>query len=224
MRDDAERSSDLVLSRTAIEVVARVGLALLLAWWCFSIAQPFLVPIVWGLVIAVAVHPGYGRLHRALRGRTGLAATAVTLIALLVLIGPLGLLTRELVHTVSVAAAELADGAWTLPEPPAWLAAQPVVGPPVEQFWRLATTNLAKALEEVAPQLQVTGVWLLGLVAGAGFGVLDILIAVVIAGVMLAHASRAVTPARPWRSGSPASVAPAWSSSPCGPRATWRAA
>ena len=38
-----------------------VGLLLVLAFWCFSIAEPFLVPIVWGMIIAVAVHHGFAR-------------------------------------------------------------------------------------------------------------------------------------------------------------------
>jgi predicted PurR-regulated permease PerM len=186
----AERSSDLAVSRTAIEAAVRVGLILLLAYWCFSIVQPFLVPIVWGLIIAIAVHPGYQRLHHALGGRSVLAATLVTVAALLVLIGPLGMLIRALIEDVSGAAQRLVGGALTLPTPPAWLVGLPVVGPRIEQFWHLATNNLAQALGEVAPQLQAVGVWLLGLVAGAGFGLLNFLVAIVIAGVMLAHAER----------------------------------
>ena len=65
---------EFTIARTSAEVVVRVGLLLVLAFWCFSIAQPFLVPIVWGMIIAVAVHHGFARLRRALGGRGGLAA------------------------------------------------------------------------------------------------------------------------------------------------------
>jgi predicted PurR-regulated permease PerM len=182
------RAEDLALARTAIEVAARVGLTFLLVYWCFSIARPFLVPIVWGLIIAVAVHPAFLRLRRALGGRSGPAATLVTGVALLVLIGPLTLLARALVGDASAIAFALGDGALSLPPPPGWLGALPVIGPPVARFWQLAATNLAQALGEIGPQLRAAGLWLLGLVAGAGFGVLNFLLAVVIAGVLLAKA------------------------------------
>ena len=50
-------SGDFAIARTSAEVAIRVGLLLVLVYWCFSIAEPFLVPIVWGMVIAVAVIP-----------------------------------------------------------------------------------------------------------------------------------------------------------------------
>lgn len=187
MARDTSRAEDLLISRTAIEVTARVGLTFLLAYWCFTIAQPFLVALVWGLILAVAAHPAHRRLERLLGGRPTLAAALLAVGALLVLIGPLTMIARALVDNVSVIALELADGAMTLPALPSWLGDLPIIGHPIAQFWNLAETNLAKALSEIGPQLQAVGIWLLGLVAGAGFGVLNFLVALVIAGILLAH-------------------------------------
>lgn len=178
---------EFTIARTSAEVVVRVGLLLVLAFWCFSIAQPFLVPIVWGMIIAVAVHHGFSRLRRALGGRGGLAAVLVTIGLLLVLILPLGMLSRALVDDVAGIAAELADGGVTIPPPPAWLAGLPVIGAPVEQFWALASANLGQALARIGPQLQAVAIWLLSFIAGAGFGMLSFMAAIVIAGVLLAH-------------------------------------
>ena len=41
----------------AIEAAIRVGLLLMLAMWCLDIVRPFVVPVVWGLIIAVAIYP-----------------------------------------------------------------------------------------------------------------------------------------------------------------------
>ena len=57
MARDTSRAEDLLISRTAIEVTARVGLTFLLAYWCFTIAQPFLVALVWGLGQVLNVLP-----------------------------------------------------------------------------------------------------------------------------------------------------------------------
>ena len=67
MLPKVEQDGEFAIARTSAEVVVRVGLLLVLAFWCFSIAEPFLVPIVWGMIIAVAVHHAFARLRRAAR-------------------------------------------------------------------------------------------------------------------------------------------------------------
>ena len=101
MPQPSGEGGDFAIARTSVEVVVRVGLLLLLAFWCFSIAQPFLVPIVWGMVIAVAVYRGFAKLRHLLGERDGLAATLVSIVLLLVLIVPLGMLSRALVDDVA---------------------------------------------------------------------------------------------------------------------------
>lgn len=180
------RNGEFAIARTSAEIVVRIGLLLVLAFWCFSIAQPFLVPIVWGMVIAVAVHHAFNRLRRALGNRNRLAATLVTIALLLVVILPLGMLSRALVDDVAGIADRLA-GEVIIPPPPAWLTGWPLIGPPLDQFWHLASANLGQALARIGPQLQAVGVWFLSFVAGAGFGMLSFMAAIVIAGVLLAH-------------------------------------
>lgn len=70
----------------ALEATVRIGVLLLLAAWCFSIIQPFVIPIVWGVIIAVAEYPGYLKLREWLGGRATTAATLLTALGLLVLL------------------------------------------------------------------------------------------------------------------------------------------
>ena len=44
----------------ALEVTIRVGVVLLLFFWCFRIARPFIEIVLWGIIIAVAVFPRIG--------------------------------------------------------------------------------------------------------------------------------------------------------------------
>jgi predicted PurR-regulated permease PerM len=180
---------DLALARTAVEVLVRVGVLAVLVAWCFAIARPFVVAVLWGVILAVATHPGYARLRDGLGGRPRLAATLLTLLALLLLIGPLGVLTAALVGNVGDLAARLTAGELAVPAPPAGLAEWPLVGHRLERLWRLASVNLLSALSEVQPQLRALGRWLLSLVAGAGLGLLNFVAAVVIAGLLLARSA-----------------------------------
>ena len=142
------QDGEFAIARTSAEVVVRIGLLLVLAFWCFSIAEPFLVPIVWGMIIAVAVHHAFVRLRRTLGDRNGLAATLITIGLLLVLILPLGMLSRALVDDVAGIVEQLSGGL-TIPPPPAWLAGWPLIGAPLDQFWQLASANLGQALARI---------------------------------------------------------------------------
>ena len=189
MQQPDDEVGTIAIARTSAEVVVRVGLLLVVAFWCFSIAEPFLVPIVWGMIIAVAVFPGFVRLRHLLGRRDGLAAALVSLVLLLVLIVPLGMLSRALVDDVAGMAERFTKGGVTIPPPPAWLASQPLIGPRLDQIWRQATDNLGGALAEIEPQLRSVGEWFLSFVAGAGFGMLGFIAAIVIAGILLTRSA-----------------------------------
>jgi predicted PurR-regulated permease PerM len=180
---------DLALARTAVEVLVRVGVLAVLVAWCFAITRPFIVAVLWGVILAVATHPGYARLRDRLGDRPRLAATLLTLLALLLLIGPLSMLMAALVGNVGDLATRLTAGEVAVPAPPAGLAEWPLVGQRVERLWQLASVNLLSALSEVQPQLRALARWLLSLVAGAGLGLLNFVAAVVIAGLLLARSA-----------------------------------
>lgn len=69
--------------------VFALAVALLLAYACYRIIAPFMAPIVWAIFLAFLLHPSHMRLTRRLRNRPELSAWILTLIALLVIIGPL---------------------------------------------------------------------------------------------------------------------------------------
>jgi predicted PurR-regulated permease PerM len=198
MTDSEQSSKDRIFMNRALEATIRIGLVVMLAAWCFEIVRPFIVPVVWGIIIAIAFNPGYHRLQSILGGRRRLAATLFILLALVVLITPAVVLTGTLVDAAKHIARELADGAVTIPPPPQSIAMWPVVGDPLDEFWSRASVNLGEALNEVKPQLKTFGRWLLSIAAGAGLGILQFTAAIIIAGVLLPragaghHAARAI--------------------------------
>jgi predicted PurR-regulated permease PerM len=174
------------LNRT-VEATVRIGLIAILVLYCFQIVRPFLIPVVWGVIIAVAVHPNYLWLQRVVDERRTLAAVLFVILALLLLVVPTFLLSDTLVTGVTGLARSLSEGALTIPMPPESVAGWPLIGEPLDKFWRLASVNLAGALSEIGPQLKVLGTWLLSAAAGAGLGILQFVLAIIIAGVILHH-------------------------------------
>jgi len=173
--------------RRTVEATIRIGLVGLLAAYCFRIIRPFLGPVVWGGVIAVAVYPMYRRLSSVLGTRPRSAATLVVIAGLVLLIGPTALLSGTVVDTARGIATQMGRNGIAIPAPPADVAEVPVIGAQLFAFWSLAANNLEAALEQVGPELKQVGTWFLSTAAGAGFVVLQFVLAVVIAGVLLAH-------------------------------------
>jgi len=182
-------ASDKEFTQRALEAAIRIGLIVILVAWCFQIVRPFLIPVVWGIIIAVASYPGYNWLQTTLGGRRRLAAVLFTLIALLLVIMPAAMLTGTLVDTAKVLAEDLSDGSLHIPPPAESVGSWPLIGADLKQFWSLASENIEVALQQIAPQIKVVGKWLLATAAGAGFGILQFIIAIIIAGVLMAHAS-----------------------------------
>lgn len=179
-------AEDKVFLKNVIEATIRIGLLLVLAAWCFDIVRPFMIPIAWGGIIAVAVYPSYSSVVGAMGGRRVAAAILLTLLGLVLLITPAAMLSATLVEGARWLSKNLQSGTLQIPPPSDAVLGWPLVGEWVHQFWALASDNLSGALATLSPQLKAAAGWLLPAAAGAGFGILQFLIAIIIAGVLLA--------------------------------------
>ena len=174
----------------ALEAAIRIGLVLMLIAWSFQIVRPFIIPIIWGTIIAVAAYPGYQWLQATLGGRRKLSATLFTLFMLIVVIAPTLMLSGTLVETIKLLAGELTEhGTLTVPPPPESIKGWPLIGEELNSFWSLASDNIQAALKQIGPQIKVVGKWLLATAAGAGFGILQFIFAIIIAGVLMPYAA-----------------------------------
>ena len=182
-------NSEKVFVNNALEATIRIGLLVLLAAWCFEIVRPFIIPVAWGIIIAVGAYPAFLSLARRLGDRPKLAATLVAILGLAFLLVPALLLGGTLFDSAQGLAAGLKEGTIAVPPPPPSVKTWPLIGESLAAFWGQASQNLAATLTKLAPQLKSVGGWLLSTAAGAGWGLLQFAIAILIAGVLLAHAS-----------------------------------
>jgi len=177
-------------SGKAAETAIRLGVLAVVLIWCFQILQPFILPFLWAVIIAVAIHPLHERLTRVLNGRGTLAAALITAGSLVILMIPVAMLTERLIENVATLAQEVREGDLTIPPPPDSVREWPLVGNAVAKAWNLVLTNFSAALHAVQPQVKAIGLWLVNVAASAGMGLLIFVAAVVIAGILLAHSSQ----------------------------------
>ena len=175
----------------ALEATIHIGLTVLLAISCLLILRPFIPLLAWGIIIAVAAYPAFKRLQKLMGGRGVLAAVLFTLTLLAVLILPVFLLAGSLVEGVQAVTAHVKSGAPVVPPPPLGIAGWPLIGTPLTKVWLLASRDLAELLKEFAPQIKAALPGVLSATAGLGSTVLQLLLAIVVSGVLLANAQAA---------------------------------
>lgn len=188
MTTSPETIQDREFSRKAVDASIRIGLVIIIAAYCFQFIRPFLVPVLWGVIIAVAIYPGYRWLRSSLGERHRLAATLLTLVGLALLIVPVLMLGGTFLDNMIALSQGLKEGTLVVPPPPEGVGTWPLIGERLEALWSQASQNLESTLQRFEPQLRVFGSWLLSTGAGTGIGILQFVIAVVIAGVLLASA------------------------------------
>jgi predicted PurR-regulated permease PerM len=174
-----------VLTR-AVEVTIRLGLIGILVAWCFGITRPFIIPVVWGIIIATAVYPAFQWVEGRIGGRTRSAATLFVLLGFALLAAPALMFSGSLIESAQWLATGLQSGTLEVPPPPVSVADWPVIGEPVNRFWTLASVNMEAAVRQVGPQLAQVGSTLLSAVAGVVLGIVQFAISIAIAGVLLA--------------------------------------
>jgi predicted PurR-regulated permease PerM len=152
--------------------------------------------IAWGIIVAIAVYPGYRQLQRVLGGRGVLAAVLVSLLLLALLIVPVVLLAGTLIGGIQTLAAHLKEGTPIIPPPPAGVETWPFVGVPLKSAWSLASTNTAAALRSFAPQIKAIVPGLLAASTGLGLTVLQFALSIIVSGVLLANSRAAADAAQ----------------------------
>ncbi len=183
--------SDKEFVKRAVEASIRIGLILLIAGWCLQIVGPFILPVLWAIIIAVAIHPLFQMMQSRLGGRSKLTATIITLLGLAILIIPTVMLSKSLIQSMQYVSSSIQDGSLVIPLPPQGVSEWPLIGESLDKIWTLAATNLEAAITQIAPQLKSVGKGMLSAAAGVGGTIVQFVISIIIMGVLLTNAEGA---------------------------------
>ncbi|MFN2429953.1 MAG: AI-2E family transporter, partial [Cryomorphaceae bacterium] len=89
-------SSDRV--KETVEIALKIGLLGLIMYWCFKILSPFLIPLIWGIIIAIAVEPVYLWLNSRLRKSPKISATVLSGLLIVFILLPSIFLVKSAVN------------------------------------------------------------------------------------------------------------------------------
>ena len=172
------------LNPASIDWIIKIGCLAVLIYWSVLLVEPFLTIIVWSIILTVVLYPIFNWMQSSLRLPGGIAATLITVLSVVIVLGPATWLGISLVKSLRSIFEQLSSGTIAIPVPPGSVKSWPLIGAGVYGFWNLASTNLKQALIELSPQLKPLGSRLLGIAGSASVNTLQFMTAVVISGFL----------------------------------------
>ncbi|MCF1708270.1 hypothetical protein L0V05_05490 [Tabrizicola sp. J26] len=145
---------------------------------------------IWAVVLAVALYPAFEALRLRLGGRGGLAATLITVLGLLIVLGPLGAATLSLTDTTADLVVRFQEHTINVPRPPDSVKEWPFIGEKVHAAWTLASVNLEAAAKRFGPQFMAASGNIAAKVAGIGLGMIGFAVSVLISGLLFVPGQR----------------------------------
>lgn len=178
-------------TNNTIEAAVRLGLLLLLATWCFKIITPFIVPVIWGVIIAVAIFPLFVKLKSVLGGNNKLASAIYTLLALTFLITPTVMISNSVIDTSAIITERYEKGELEIPPPDDSVKEWPLIGEKAHVLWTQASQNLEKTLNKYEAESKKVAKAIIAAAAGAAGTILQFVLSIIISGILVANASAA---------------------------------
>jgi len=188
--------SHAVFRKNMLDVFIKAAALGILAVWTFQLIKPFLVPVIWGIILAVAAEPLIFWVSKKMGGRRTLAAVLLVLIIIAVLIIPTVMLVVSSIEKLQEVTVQMQNKTLTIPPPPQSVIGWPVIGESLHNAWLLASTNLEAALKQFAPQIKSAIEAVLSSVGGGLTGIFMAIISTCIAGVFLAKSEPSAELAR----------------------------
>ncbi|KLV07145.1 hipothetical membrane protein [Photobacterium aquae] len=187
MDKEIERRNSSIFVNNMVESAIRIGLLFVLVVWTYDIIKPFIIPVMWGAIIAVALMPLTTKLANMLGGKRGMAATLLALLGVAILIIPL-IMVMGSVYDGIVNVTDILQGeSVKIPGPTDKVAAIPLIGQKLYDVWALFAYNLEQAVVKFLPEIK-SGVAAFAGMLGSGIAtVVMFIISLLIAAGFMTH-------------------------------------
>ncbi len=176
----------------SIELLIRIGFLILLIAASLMILAPFMIILIWGVIIAIAQFPLFKKSVNALGNKKTLTAVLFTLAGLIVIIIPSLMLAESSASGYQNLLRAFEEGRLTIPPPTENVNKWPLIGEHLYNIWGQASNNLLELLSKYegqhSEQVKEFIGWLLKTLTSIGLTFLQFIVSIIIAGVLLAKA------------------------------------
>lgn len=185
-------ADDKIFSARMIDAAIKIIAIILIGMASFDILRPFIMPMAWGGILAIALFPFYKKLVSWCGDRKGWAAFIFAIIGISILVVPTVIFSTSTIDSISTISTGLKEGTLAIPNPNESVKEWPFVGEKVYLAWLSASNNLEQFANTYSEQLKNTFSKVLAAAASFGGVILQFVLSVIIAAFFLVH-SAAVT-------------------------------
>lgn len=179
------QQTDHFYRRRAVKIALTLGFLALLISLSFGILKPFLPILLWGIVFAVGIYPLHRRLMHLFGKRSKISAILIVVFSLAVIGVPIAMFTSSTVESIKKTAAAIESETLDIPPPNEKIKNWPLVGESIYSFWDGATENLEATFVKYTPQIKEFAPKLTKAVTGMVGGLVQFILAIIIAGFLL---------------------------------------
>jgi len=176
----------------SIESLIHIGLLILLVAASLMILAPFMIILIWGVIIAIAQFPLFKKSVNVLGNKKTLTAVLFTLAGLTAIIIPSLMLAESSATGYQYLLEVFEEGRLTIPPPTENVKEWPLIGGNLYSIWAQASNDLLGLLSkyngQYSEQVKDSVGWLLKTLTSIGFTFLQFIVSIIIAGALLAKA------------------------------------
>lgn len=183
------KNSNEIKSKQIFEMILQLGLVFLILGFCFALLLPFVMPILWAIILAIILYPLFNFLQKKLKGRKSLASFLLIATILALIIIPTVIFFNSVTATVMDLKAGVEDGSLKVAAPGQNIKDWPLIGDKAYDFLYALSTDLEKGLLQYKEQIVDVSKKLLGSLVSSGVAVLQVILSVIIAGVLMVSTS-----------------------------------
>lgn len=173
----------------ALDIAVHLAVIGAFLYGSYRIISPFIVAIVWAILIAITLYPMYKMMKRWAGGRAKFAGALFIIGGLAVVIAPTVLLTDSLLDATVRIVKKAQAGTLEIPPPTDKVKTWPLVGERVYRVWEDASMDLSDTTQKLQPQLGNFARAVVSNVTGLGGALVQTLLAIVLAGILMVTAA-----------------------------------
>src|SRR5215217_5863306 len=172
-------------TRKVFDIVIRLIAVAFLVYWSFNILAPFTQILIWSIIFAVSLYPLFLKLSKKMGGLKAWAATLISLLFLIIIIGPAIWLMSSTADDILSFRDDVSREGFVINPPPASVKSIPLVGRKIDLLWTDASQNLSGFAQENNARIKSILLGILGLISSAAKGILLLAGAIILSGVLM---------------------------------------
>lgn len=182
-----EAEQDKAFIGKSVDIYINLALITFFAFISFTFVMPFITIILWGMILAISIHPLYVRLTSLFGGSEKLASIVIAVLGLVFLLVPTALLTQSAVDSSKEIIEGLRSGSLLIPPPQETVKDWPLIGEKIFGLWGEAHANLQDAVQQYSAQIKSAATKVVSFGKSTLGGILQFALSIIFASMFLAY-------------------------------------